>query len=54
MGLRVTKESLPEGERLLPQAGLIFFAYRGKAQGIHSVELIYEGPTGKTTLNLQQ
>ena len=42
-----------EGERTLPQAGLIFFQYRGKTQSIHSIELIYAGPAGKATLALQ-
>jgi hypothetical protein len=53
MAQRVQKASLPEGDRALPQAGLIFFQYRGKAQGIHSIELIYAGPAGKATLTLQ-
>lgn len=41
------------GDRALPQAGLLFFEYRGKAKNINSVELIYTGPTGKATLTLQ-
>ena len=53
MEQRVQKASLPELERPLPVAGLIFFVYRGKAQSIHSVELIYNGPAGKATLELQ-
>jgi hypothetical protein len=53
MAQRVQKAALPEGDRTLPQAGLIFFQYRGKAQSIHSVELIYAGPAGKATLTLQ-
>jgi hypothetical protein len=53
MAQRVQKASLPEGDRGLPQAGLLFFQYRGKAQGIHSIELIYTGPAGKATLPLQ-
>jgi hypothetical protein len=47
---RVQRSSLPEGERPLPQAGLIFFDHRGKTQ---SIELIYNGPAGKVTLPLQ-
>ena len=35
-----------------PQAGLLFFQYRGKSEGIQSVELIYDGAAGKATLNL--
>jgi len=53
MAQRVQKAALPEGDRVLPQAGLIFFQYRGKIQGIHSIELIYAGPAGKATLTLQ-
>jgi hypothetical protein len=53
MAQRVQKASLPEGDRPLPQAGLIFFQYRGKTQSIHSIELIYAGPGGKATLALQ-
>jgi hypothetical protein len=53
MAQRVQKASLPEGDRALPQAGLIFFQYRGKTEGIRSIELIYAGPAGKATLTLQ-
>jgi hypothetical protein len=53
MAQRVQKASLPEGDRALPQAGLIFFQYRGKTQSIHSIELIYAGPAGNATLTLQ-
>ena len=53
MEQKVQKASLPEGDRPLPQAGLIFFPYRGKGQGIHSIELTYTGAAGKTTLTLQ-
>ena len=50
MEKRTKKASMPEGDRPLPQAGLLFFEYGGKAR---SVELIYDGPAGKATLNLQ-
>ena len=53
MAQRVQKASLPEGDRALPQAGLIFFQYRGKTQSIRSIELIYAGPAGQATLTLQ-
>jgi len=53
MARRVQKASLPEGDRPLPQAGLIFFQYRGKDKNLQSVELIYDGPAGKATLKLQ-
>jgi glycerol-3-phosphate dehydrogenase subunit C len=49
-GLPEGLKALPEGERVLPQAGLIFFTYRGKAEGIKSLELIYEGAAGKVTI----
>ena len=50
--LRVQKATLPEGERVLPVAGLIFFQYHGKTDNIDSIELIYTGPAGKATLKL--
>jgi hypothetical protein len=50
MQLRVQKASLPEGERPLPAAGLIFFPHRGK--NIQSIELLYSGPAGKATVTL--
>jgi len=49
---RVIKVAMPEGERILPQAGLLFFPYRGKASGIKSVELLYEGAAGKATIKI--
>jgi hypothetical protein len=53
MEQKVQKAALPEGERQLPQAGLIFFEYGGKLSGIHSVELLYSGPAGKVVVPLQ-
>jgi hypothetical protein len=53
MAQRVQKAWLPEGDRSLPQAGLIFFQYRGKTQNIHSIELIYTGAAGTATLTIQ-
>lgn len=49
---RVQKASLAEGDRPLPQAGLIFFKYGGKTKGISSLELIYSGAAGKATIAL--
>ena len=46
---RIQKSALPEGERTLPQGGLLFYQHRGK---VASVELIYNGPAGKCTLTL--
>jgi hypothetical protein len=54
MAQRVQRASLPEGDRALPQAGLLFFQYRGKTENLHSVELVYEGPAGKASLELQR
>ena len=48
------KASLPLGDRALPQAGLLFFQYRGKEKGINSLELIYSGAAGKATVELQR
>ncbi|HEY2016759.1 MAG TPA: hypothetical protein VGH38_24815 [Bryobacteraceae bacterium] len=53
MAQRTQKAALPLGDRVLPQAGLIFFQYRGKTQNINSLELIYSGPAGKATLALR-
>jgi hypothetical protein len=53
MAHRIQRAALPEGDRELPQAGLIFFQYRGKTENIESLELIYEGPAGKATLKFQ-
>jgi hypothetical protein len=50
MQQKVQKISLPEGDRPLPAAGLIFFEHHGKA---NSIELIYNGPAGKATLTLR-
>ena len=54
MQLYVQKVSMLEGDRPLPQAGLLFFQYRGKTQSIHSLELIYSGSAGKAILKLQR
>jgi len=52
MQQKIQKAALPEGDRPLPQAGLLFFSYHGQSKGIYSVELIYNGPAGKATLSL--
>jgi len=52
MAQRIQKASLPEGDRTVPVAGLIFFQY-GRAQGIRSIELIYSGTAGNVTLELR-
>lgn len=53
MQLQVQKAAMEIGDRPLPVAGLLFFPYRGKAENIHSLELIYSGAAGKATLTLQ-
>jgi len=54
MSQKVQKSALMLGDRALPQAGLIFFPYRGKLKGITSLDLIYSGPAGEATLKLQR
>jgi hypothetical protein len=53
MQLHVQRAVLPIGDRPLPQAGLLFFRYHGKTQGIRSLELVYSGPAGSATIPLQ-
>ena len=53
MEQRVQKASLPGGDRTVPVAGLIFFQYSGRTEGIHSIELIYKGSAGSATLELR-
>jgi hypothetical protein len=53
MEQQVQKAAMQEGDRPLPQAGLLFFTYRGKPENIKSLELIYSGAAGKATLTLQ-
>jgi hypothetical protein len=53
MAQRVRKAALPEGDRALPIAGVLFFQYRGKVKNIESMELVYSGSAGKATLSLQ-
>ncbi len=54
MEQKVQKAALAEGDRALPQAGLIFFPFRGKDQSIRTVELIYTGAAGSATLTFEQ
>ena len=53
MALQVERAAIPEGDRALPQAGLLYFEYRGKDKSVRSAELIYSGPAGQATLELQ-
>jgi len=50
---KVQKAAIPEGERPLPEAGILFFQHGGKLSGIRSLELVYSGAAGKATLALQ-
>jgi hypothetical protein len=54
MEQRAQKSALPEGERQMPVAGLVFFPYRGKDHSIQLVELIYAGAAGKATLTFRR
>lgn len=49
----VMKVSLGEGERPLPQAGMLFFEYHAPLKSIHSLELFYNGPAGKASIQLR-
>ena len=49
---QIQKLALPEGKFPPPLAGLVFFPFRGKMKSIKTLELIYEGPTGKAFLKL--
>jgi hypothetical protein len=53
MAQYLQKASLPEGDRQLPAAGLIYFRFSGRVKSIRSIELVYSGPAGEATLNLQ-
>ncbi len=50
---RVQKAALLQGDRALPQAGLLFFQFNGKIQKIQSLELIYKGAAGEASIKLQ-
>jgi len=50
---RLQKLSLPEGDRALPQAGLIYFTYHGKTDKIDSLKLTFADAGGHVTLSLQ-
>jgi hypothetical protein len=54
MEQRVLKASISEGERTLPQAGLLYFEWHGETKAIRTMDLLYNGPTGKATLALHQ
>jgi hypothetical protein len=49
---RVKKAALADGDRALPQDGLLYFPYGGNVKNIRSLDLIYAGAAGKATLAL--
>jgi hypothetical protein len=53
MSQHVLNSELLQGDRALPQAGLLFFQYHGKPESIRSLELIYNGAAGQAMLKLQ-
>jgi len=52
MNQRVQRTGMLEGDRALPQAGLLFFEYRGKTENLRSLELIYSGSGGNAVVVL--
>ena len=52
MEQHVQRSAMLEGDRPLPQAGLLFFEYRGKTKNITSLDLIYNGAAGTVTIPL--
>jgi hypothetical protein len=52
LSFRVKRASMPVGDRTLPEAGLLYFKYRGKEKSIRSMELIYSGAAGPVTITL--
>ena len=46
------KAALADGDRALPQAGLLYFSYGGNAKSLRSLELLYAGAAGKVALTL--
>jgi hypothetical protein len=48
----VQNAALPEGERVLPISGCLYFQYKGKLKKIKKLELVYEGPSGETSLRI--
>ncbi|MBI1789687.1 MAG: hypothetical protein HYR60_19305 [Acidobacteria bacterium] len=47
------ESALPEGERVLPVSGYLYFAYKGALSKIRTVELVYQGAEGGATLRLK-
>lgn len=53
MELTVKTSMMEQGDRPLPQAGLLFFRYGGKPDNIKGLELDYSGAAGKVSIDLQ-
>ena len=53
MNLATQRSEMPQGERALPIAGLLFFPYHGNLKNVTSIDLEYSGPAGKATLSLR-
>lgn len=53
MELQVKTSMMEQGDRPLPQAGLLFFRYGGKPENIKGLELDYSGAAGKASIDLQ-
>ena len=47
------ERALPEGERVPPVSGYLYFPYTGKVKKIKTLELLYQGPGGSATLKLK-
>jgi len=45
--------ALPEGDRVLPVSGYVYFPFKGKPKNLKSVELVYQGDGVHTTLKLK-
>jgi len=53
MDQKVQRATLPEGDRPLPVAGLIYFSFHGKPENVRVMQLVYSGPAGQATLDLE-
>jgi hypothetical protein len=49
----VVDMALPEGDRVLPVSGYLYFPWKGKPKSLKSVELVYQGQGSAVTLKLK-
>ena len=49
----VVDRALPEGDRVLPVSGYVYFPFKGKPKSLKSVDLIYQGDGAHMTLKLK-